>query len=83
MGLKPSKKIKIVNLLERKYAEFPHLDVRGEITFKKDVYFNIPEIEIKFDGYFPALVCQWPVGRESPQISPAVSSLDSGIDTVN
>ena len=81
MGLRHSKKIKVVNLL--KYAEFPHLDVRGEISVRKDVHFNIPDIELKFDRYFPVLLRLWPHDRISPQNLPVVSSIDSGIDTID
>ena len=83
MGLRLSKKIKIVTLLEKKYRNFPNFDVCGEVTVKKDVDFNITDIELKFDGYFPAIICLWPVGRDSPQISPVVSSIGCSIDTVN
>ena len=57
MGLKHStKKIKIVNLLSKKYKEKPHLDVKGEIIIEKSEALDIPEIELRFDGYFPAIV---------------------------
>ena len=57
MSLRLSKKIKIVTLLEKKYRDFSNLDVCGEVTVKKDVDFNITDIELKFDGYFPAIIC--------------------------
>ena len=83
MGLGYSKKkIEIVNLLSKKYKEEPHLDVKGEIIIGKNDLMDIPEIEIRFDDYFPAIVRLWPADRPSPSPSLMVSSIGSGSDTV-
>ena len=82
MGLRHSrKKIEIVNVLKKKYKEKPHLDVKGEIILRKYYTLDIPEIDIRFEGYFPACVRLWPYDRPSPSLT--VSSTDSGIDKVN
>ena len=68
MGLRFSKRnsVKIKNLLP-KGPEYQHLALAGEIIIRKDTHFDIPEIEIKIDGYFPSIVRLWPLGREEPE----------------
>ena len=83
MGIRHSKKIKIINLLPEIYAEFPHLEVCDKIFIRKGTDFDIPGFELKSDGYFPALVRLWPSDRDNMPDSPNVSSLDSGIDMVH
>ena len=85
MGTKHSKKnkIEIVNVLSDKYKEKSHLDVGGLIILRKDNLMDIPEIEIRLEGYFSSVVRFWSSDRSSPQISPIVSSIDSGLHTVN
>ena len=85
MGLSLSKKnykIRVVDIL-LKGEEFPHLVLRGEIIIKRDNDFDIPEIYINIDGYFPALARLWPQNRSSlpstPNVTPNVSK-DSGTD---
>lgn len=39
-----------------KGSKFSHLVASGEIVFKKDSDFDIPQVEINISGYFPALV---------------------------
>ena len=86
MDLRPSKKkkIEVVNVVScEKIREKPYLDVSGEILIGKDRLLDIPELDIKFDSYFPAIVCLWPFDRQTPTNSPAVSSVDRALDTVN
>ena len=40
-------------------------------------------MEIRFDNYFPAIVRLWPSDRAFPLPSPAISSIDCSLDTVN
>ena len=79
MGSKLSKKsrLKVVDLI-LKGREFSHLAVFGEIIFKKDSHFDISEVEINIDGYFPALVRLWPEGRGVQDRTPNIS-IDNGI----
>lgn len=64
MGSKVSKKsrFKVVDLIP-KGSKFSHLVASGEIAFKKDSDFDIPQVEININGYFPALVRVWLEGR--------------------
>ena len=71
-------KFRDINLIS-KGREFSHLVPRDEITFRKDSDFDIPEIEININGYFPSRVRLWPENRGIEATTPHVS-IDSGID---
>ena len=76
MGLRHlMKKVEVVNVLSKEYKEKPHLDVEGEIIVGKHYSFDIPEIDVRFEGYFPARVRLWPYDRPSRSPSPIVSSI--------
>ena len=74
--IRHSKKIKIVKKIQR----ISSFDIGCEIILGKDNYMDIPEIDIRLDGYFPAAVRLWPMDRASIQNSPNASSFDSGLD---
>ena len=38
--------------------KYPNLIVDGEITINKET--SVPEVEIRLDNYFPAVVHLWP-----------------------
>ena len=80
MGSKLSKKnrLKVVDLIP-KGREFSDLVSSGEVIFKKDPDFDIPEVEINIGGYFPALVRLWSEGRGVQDRTPNIS-IDNGID---
>ena len=80
MGSKLSKKnrLKVVDLIP-KGRQFSHLVASEEIVFKKDSDFDIPEIEINFGPYFPALVRFGPEGTGVQDRTPNIS-IDNGID---
>ena len=82
MGSKLSKKnrLRVVDLIPQG-REFSRLVASGEIVFKKDSDFNIPQVKININGYFPALVRFWPEGRGVENNTPNIS-VDSGIDFV-
>ena len=63
LSLSRTKKLKIIELIP-KGREHSHLVAIGQIIFRKDFDFKIPEIEISIAGYFPALVRLWPEVRE-------------------
>ena len=79
LSLSRKKKLKFIDMIP-KGREYLHLVATGEIIFRKDCDFNIPEIEINIAGYFSALFRLWPEGREEQVATPNVS-LDSGIDS--
>ena len=80
MGSKLSKKnrLKVADLIP-KSREFSQLVASGEIIFKKDCDFDIPEVEINIDGYFQALVRLWWEYRGVQDRTPNIS-INSGID---
>ena len=85
MDLRPSKKkkIEVVNVVFcEKIREKPYLDFSGELLIGKDHLLDAPELEIKFDCYFPAIVRLWPLDRQTTAKSPVVFSVDSGLDTI-
>ena len=49
-------RVTIKNLLP-KGKHFSHLKTNREIILKKDTDFDILCFEIKFEGYYPTLVC--------------------------
>ena len=84
MGLKISKekkrrKIKKIDLISEG-SEYAHMNVPGKITFDKDADFDIPQVEIRFENYFPVIVRLWTLGQERQQFPAPTVSLDSGID---
>ena len=66
--------IEIKNVISVGYLiKFPHLKIRGQIIIKKDYTTSIPEIDLRFENYFPALVRVWPCDFDARNISPAES----------
>ena len=58
---KNKKDIKIVNVISKTdLIKYQHLNLRGEIIIRKDDDCYIPEIELRFENYFPATVGAWP-----------------------
>ena len=75
--------------------DFDYLKPQGKITLSIDRKYNIPIVDIRFDGWYEKNVCLWPKHREqrkhflllesAPLQTPSVTSLssdDSGVDTV-
>ena len=61
----------IVNVISKKdLLKYPHLNLNGEIIIKKDVNTSIPEIDLRFENYFPAVVRVWPSDFNSRNTSP-------------
>ena len=51
----------MVNVITKSdLLKYPHLNLRGEIIVRKDVNSFIPEIDLRFENYFPATVRVWP-----------------------
>ena len=73
---------------------FDYLRQKGTITYTIDRTYNIPLIELYFDGCFESSVCLWPKNNKmrsnflflerTPPPSPSISSFssESGIDTI-
>ena len=68
---------------------FDYLRPEGTITYTIDIIYNIPIIDIKFDGWFESIFCIWPKDNRarsdflSLERTPSISSLfESGTDTV-
>ena len=55
--------------------KYPHLRHRGEIIVKKDFNTSIPEIDLRFENYFPATVCVWPSDFNARNTSPIESDI--------
>ena len=54
---KTQRNIEIVNVISKKdLLKFPHLNLQREIIITKDVNTCIPEIDIRFEDYFPAFM---------------------------
>ena len=74
--------------------DFDYLRPKGTITYSIDSTYNIPLIEINFDGWFESCVGLWPKNNtmrsnfllleKTPTLSPRISfsSSDAGVDTV-
>ena len=58
--------------------------VSGEIIIKKYADYNIVCFDVDIEGFFPVRVCLWPQDHPTCpptlQISPVVSSVNSGFD---
>ena len=79
-----------------KGKEFDYLRPEGIITYSIDTNYDIPRIEIDFNGWYVSSVRLWPESKKvrshflmlrrispvSPQISFSSESFDSGTDTV-
>ena len=79
-----------------KRKEFDYLRPEGKITYSIDSTYDVPRIEIDFNGWYVNSVRLWPESKKvrphflmlrrtapvSPQISFSSGSFDSGIDTV-
>ena len=79
-----------------KGKEFDYLRSEGKIIFGIDTTYDVPRIEIDFNGWYVNSVRLWPESKKvkphflmlrwtppvSPQISFSNESFDSGIDTV-
>ena len=75
--------------------DFNYFRPQGTMTLSIDRKYNIPLVDIRFDGWYENSVCLWPKHAEqrdhflwlqrTPLQTPSVSSLssdDSGFDTV-
>ena len=79
-----------------KGKEFDYLRPEGIITYSTDTNYNVPRIEIDFNGWYVSSVRLWPESKKvryhflmlrrispvPPQISFSSESFDSSIDTV-
>ena len=84
-------KLKLSNLTPPG-AEFDYLRQNGTISFSVDRKYNIPAVEINFEGWCKNSVRLWPYHTEqrenllqlqrTPLQTPSISSEDSGYDTV-
>ena len=77
-----------------KGQEFDYLRPKGHLIYKIDSDYNVPKIDIYFDGWYVNSVRLWPKGNEARKhflrmertlpCSPPISSFDeSGVDTVH
>ena len=73
---KKQRDIEIVNVISKKdLLKHPHPNLKGEIIIKKDVNTSIPEINLRFENYFPAVVRVWPSDFNSRNTSPIESDI--------
>ena len=49
--------------------KYPNLIVKGEIIIGKDYDTNVPEIEIRLENYYPAVIRLWPNDFQLVEIS--------------
>ena len=75
-------KIKVIDLTPPS-AEFDHLRASDTITFSVDEKYNIPILEIDFEGWYEISMCLWPYQNEHRenflqlQGAPSISCNDS------
>ena len=66
--------------------DFDYLRPKGTITYSIDSTYNIPLIEINFDGWFESCTMRsnFLLLEKTPTLSPRISfsSSDAGVDTV-
>ena len=87
-------KIKIIDVTPEG-SSFDYLTPNGTITYSIDRTYNIPLIELDFDGWFERSICLWPKNisarsnflllERTPSLSPNISYFpsESGVfDTV-
>ena len=56
------KLIEVPNVISKKdLVKYPNLAVKSEIIIKNDPYLKVPEIEIRFEEYHPAIIRLWPI----------------------
>ena len=68
--------IEIVNVISKKdLLKYPHLRLRGEIIIRKDFNTSIPEVDLRFEKYFPATVRVWPSDFDARNTSPIESDI--------
>ena len=73
---KPQRDIEIVIVIRKKdLLKYPHLRLRGEIIVKKDFNTSIPEIDLRFEHYFPATVRVCPSDFDARNTSPIESDI--------
>ena len=73
---KKQKNIEIVNIISKKdLLKYPQLRLSGGIIIRKDVNTHIPEIDLRFENYFPATIRVWPSEFSANNISPAESDI--------
>ena len=81
---KKQRDIEIVNVISKKdLVKYPYLGLKGEIIIQKDLNTFIPEIELRFENYFPALVRVWPSDFNSRNKSPIESDISNSEIIVN
>ena len=69
---KKKKEIEIVNVISKKdLLKYPHLRLRGEIIIRKDFNTSIPEVDLRFENYFPETVRVWPSDFDARNTSPS------------
>ena len=76
---KKQREIEIVNVISKKdLLKYPHLRLRGESIIKNDFNTSIPEVDLRFENYFPATVRVWPSdfdARNTSHIESGISDL--------
>ena len=55
--------------------KYPHLRLKGEIIIRKDFNTNVPEVDLRFENYFPATVRVWPNNFDARNTSPIESDI--------
>ena len=74
-------RIRIKNILDELMPK-----ISGKIVIKKDADFDVICFDIDIRGYYPTRVCLWPQNHRTwppatSELSPGVSSVDSGFDS--
>ena len=73
---KKQSEIEIADFISKKdLLKYPHLNLRGEIIIRKDVNSYIPEIDLRFENYFPATARVWSNDFNASSICPAESDI--------
>ena len=81
---KKQRDIEVFNVISKKdLVKYPHLGLKGEIIIQKNLNTFIPEIELRFENYFPALVHVWPSDFNSRNKSPIESDISNSEIIVN
>ena len=74
----------IVSVISKKdLLKYPHLKLKGEIIVKKDFNSSIPQIDLRFENYFPAIARVWSSDFDTRNISPVESDVSFSEIIVN
>ena len=88
LSLSNKPRIKVIDEIPNSQI-FDYLRPEGTITYTIDIIYNIPIIDIKFDGWFESIFCIWPKDNRarsdflSLERTPSIFSLfESGTDAL-